>query len=291
MNVSFGSTAFGKKASNRGSCTKLANYLEKENIEKSDTEKRLFFSHSEDKVSVDKVIQQIDNNKRKLGKNDSKYFLLNVSPSQKELAIIPKQKLEQVLKDYTRNLMDAYAENFNKGLKGKDLMYFAKIEEQRVDKKSGIPKPGNNFHIHVIISRRDIEQRFKLSPETNHINSKQGVIRGGFNRNDFRKQSEILFDQMTGYNRRNEDTFDFQNSRKKREKIEKRNLSKTKKPQENNLNSLSIQTTEEKQVPKNEEVKKPDLSILFQIPEIQTHFEYETEEYLKKRRKKIGFER
>lgn len=215
MNVSFGSTVFGTKADNKGSCMKLAFYLEKENEGKGENEKRHFFSHSSDKVSVEEVIKSIDANKRKLGKKDSKYFLLNISPSQKELRFISKGQEEKFLMAYTRNLMNKYAENFRKGLQGEDLMYFAKFEENRYDKKTKEPKPGLNFHVHVIISRRDLQQRYKLSPETNHINSKKGVIKGGFNRNNFRQTSQELFDQMTGYSRKVEDSFNFQNEARK----------------------------------------------------------------------------
>lgn len=276
MNVSFGSTKNEKKISNKGSCIKLAVYLEKENENKPDSEKRLFFSHNDEGIHLEEVIEKIDRNKLKLGKNDSKYFLLNISPSSKELALIPEKKREEFLMEYTRNLMDEYAKNFNKGLLGKDLLYFAKYEENRYDKKTKEAKPGLNNHVHVIISRRDINQKYKLSPETNHINSKVGVVKGGFNRNTFRLASEKLFDKMTGYDRKLADTFEFQNQKRiERFQIEKeaRILEKSK-----------LETTTNKGLEINNTII--DWSILFP-PEANTAmYEFEEEEMLRKKKKK-----
>ena len=87
-------------ASNKNSCIKLAVYLEKEN---NDLDKKLkpnhtiqelayiegrkqyFFSHSKQNISTNDVIEAIDSNIKKLGKNDSKYFAPTISFSQQEL--------------------------------------------------------------------------------------------------------------------------------------------------------------------------------------------------------------
>ena len=65
---------------NAGSCVKLASYLDKE----SDGNKQ-YFSQHEDYVSLSKVIEKIDNNKRTLKKNQEKFYSLSYNPSQKEL--------------------------------------------------------------------------------------------------------------------------------------------------------------------------------------------------------------
>lgn len=278
MIVKFGSTVYGKKVSNKGSCNKLANYLEKENENKPDNEKRHFFTHFEEGIQVNEVINSIDKNIKKLGKKDSKYFLLNINPSEKELALFPKDKIEDFLMDYTRNLMDDYAKNFNKGLLGKDLLYYAKYEENRYDKITKKPKPGLNYHVHVIISRRDLEQKYKLSPETNHINSKVGVIRGGFNRNTFRLASEKLFDRMTGYDRSLADTFVFQNQKRiERQEIEREaRMSETPK--------VETETTANKGLETN--YSNIDWSLLFP-PEANTSmYDFEEEEMIRKKKKR-----
>ena len=87
-------------ADNKGSCSNLAIYLEKENeeldklIKKSssmneifqlENRKQGFFTASEINISTIDVINSIDNNKRKLGANDAKYFAPTISFSEIEL--------------------------------------------------------------------------------------------------------------------------------------------------------------------------------------------------------------
>ncbi|MEH6658306.1 DUF5712 family protein [Leeuwenhoekiella marinoflava] len=188
-------------AKNTGSCATLANYLDKENreletlinnknslnaIEVFQRRKQDFFNHSRVDISAIEVIDSIDNNIKKLGKTDAKYFAPTISFSQTELQHIislaserkeinsvwqltPKEydKYNKLLKDYVKKVMDNYAENFNrqdKGLKtGKDLLYFAKIEHFRKFKgtdeevkkgifKIGDYKPGLNSHAHIVVS-------------------------------------------------------------------------------------------------------------------------------------------
>lgn len=156
-------------ASNLGSCSLLATYLDKENreldtlinknnsiseIEVFQKMKQGFFNHSESKISPIEVINAIDTNIKKLGKKDDKYFAPTISFSSKELQHIiffatGREDIEDVwkltpteivkyndyLKAYTKKVMDNYALNFNrenKGLKsGYDLVYYAKIEHFR----------------------------------------------------------------------------------------------------------------------------------------------------------------
>src|ERR1035438_6341903 len=80
--------------------------------------------------------------------------------------------------------MDIYAGNFNgknganKNLTGGDLVYYAKLEEKRYYKgtdeavkqrkaKQGDVIPGDNTHVHVIVSRTDKSKIIKLSPLVN----------------------------------------------------------------------------------------------------------------------------
>ena len=163
-------------ANNKGSCSNLALYLEKENqdldklikyasstnqIFDLESRKQSFFSALETNVSTIDVISAIDKNKRKLGANDAKYFAPTISFSEKELDHIAFQatdkkgissvwdlnatelnEFNRLIRDYGRKIMDNYALNFNrqdKGIKsGSDLVYFAKIEHFR--KFKGIDK-------------------------------------------------------------------------------------------------------------------------------------------------------
>lgn len=138
--------------SNKGSVKLLAEYLEKENEDKPQSDKEQFFSHSYDKVSKGTVINQIDANIKDLGRNDSKFFMLTVNPSHREMQhliekatgksqvtnfsmlTVPEQaQVKLGIRDYTRGVMDLYAKNFDRETvkDGNDLVYFAKIEENR----------------------------------------------------------------------------------------------------------------------------------------------------------------
>lgn len=137
------------KSYNKGSSSALVRYLEKENQDLSLEERQMFFSHQAAAVSSHEVIAEIDSNKAKLTKEDDKYYMLSINPSQKELESMcreitgrevreitelnrtEKYLLELKLRDYTREVMDRYAENFNRGLNGNDLVYYGKIEHQR----------------------------------------------------------------------------------------------------------------------------------------------------------------
>ncbi|WP_185152502.1 DUF5712 family protein, partial [Fulvivirga aurantia] len=191
-------------------------------------DKRYFFSHEIDEVPAERVIDDIDSNKKKLTKKETKFYQVIISPSKMELNHISCS--EKALMDYTRKLMDAYAKNFGKDLNGNDLVYYAKIEENRVDKKTKNVRPGLNWHVHVIVSRKDKSQKLKLSPLSNHRKGSNGVIKSGFDRNNLRQTSEDIFDQMFGYRRRTVHTFQYQNTMKNgkslKEKITMANLAK-----------------------------------------------------------------
>ena len=69
-----------------------------------------------------------------------------------------------------------------------DLVYYAKLEENRYYKgtdeevkqgnaKQGEAMPGDNTHIHIIVSRKDKSKEIKLSPL---VNSKKLFSREGF---------------------------------------------------------------------------------------------------------------
>lgn len=260
-------------ADNKGSCSNLAIYLEKENeeldkiIKKSssmseisqlESRKQGFFTASEFNISTIDVISAIDNNKRKLGANDAKYFAPTISFSENELSHIAflatgkrditsvldlnLSELEQynnLITEYGRKVMDNYALNFNrqdKGIKaGADLVYFAKIEHFRkykgTDKEvlngneiSGEYKKGLQSHIHIIVSRKDKTQILKLSPTCNEKQT---------NRKIGNNEYQVGFDRVKWINS-NEKTFDehFNYKRKELEKFQNQNILKNGNPQD-----------------------------------------------------------
>ena len=76
-----------KEAANKGSSSGLVHYLEKENRLDKKNEPEYWFNGRQ--VNIDPyVMQTIDHNIAKLGKADAKFFLVNISPSQKEIAFL-----------------------------------------------------------------------------------------------------------------------------------------------------------------------------------------------------------
>lgn len=205
-----------EKGGNTGSVHALVSYLEKENKGKGLGEKQMFFSHDRDRVSRFEVSRDIDLNVKNLGRKDSKFFLINLSPSKDELSHMGNDP--EKLRAYTRKVMEGYAENFGKGLSGKDLVYYAKIEYERKyrgdhekvksgEAKAGDKKPGLQTHIHVIVSRKDRANKIKLSPLSRHRNTQKGAVRGGFDREAFAQKVEKIWDEEMGYQRETDKSF------------------------------------------------------------------------------------
>ena len=223
-----------KKDNNRGSCRDLINYLEKENQEKDLLNQEKFFDQKTNDVSFYSTQASIDNNKGKLGKDETKFYMISVNPSKDELRHISKsvsgrdiknisqltaielKRYEEALKDYTRKVMDDYAKNFNKGLTGENLVYFGKVEHCRnygrdsVEVKEGLYKAGEKkeglqTHVHVVVSRMDQSKKMRLSPMANAKNSKN-ILNGkevqiGFDRMKFVQSCEKSFDSNFDYKR------------------------------------------------------------------------------------------
>jgi hypothetical protein len=200
---------------NSGSCRHLANYMEHEDLEWMDkgiyTEG--FFNLAEDNIYKSKVIKDIDSNIGQLLKTDAKFYAIHVSPSEKELREMGNTEKEQAeaMKRYIREVfIPEYAKNFNKELSTSDIKFYGKIhfDRNRSDNKL-------NMHSHLIISRKDQANKKKLSPLTNHKNTKKGAVAGGFDRVKLFQQAEQGFDKLFGYNRQRSESFDYQNTIKK----------------------------------------------------------------------------
>ncbi|MCC9043306.1 DUF5712 family protein [Myroides sp. M-43] len=206
---------------NKGSSARLVAYLEKENKLKTDNaEKELWFTNGRFDVPHQEVRVELDNNVAKLCKTDDKFFLVNISPSEKEILFL-KQKygedlLQQKLKEYATAVMDAYALNFKKDnvTSSKNLLWFGKLEHFRyhsnTDEKvksgelsTGDIKEGEQMHVQIIVSRKDITNKIKLSPKNNSRgkNVEHSAKFGQFDNLDFKENSENIFDQMFNYQR------------------------------------------------------------------------------------------
>ena len=213
-------------AQRTGSSGGLVAYLEKE-------VQGQWFSLDREDVPAAEVTQTLDGNKRNLNRDADKYYQVILAPSQAELRHIGSDP--EQLRAYTRAAMEQYAANFGKGIEGRDLVYFAKVEHERTtgpqdravqlgDVEKGQAKEGPQTHIHVIVSRTenlaryaerkksgelDRKNPYHLSPLTNHKDTQRGVVQGGFERKQYSERAERAFDQAFAYGRPLTETFKY----------------------------------------------------------------------------------
>ena len=197
---------------NSGSSRRLANYLEHEDLERM--EKGIytegFFNLTEDNIYKSKVIRDIDANIGQLLKTDAKFYAIHVSPSKKEIQAMGNTEQEQAeaMKRYIREVfIPEYAKNFNKELSATEIKFYGKIHFDRSRLNNEL-----NIHCHLIVSRKDQVNKKKLSPLTNHKNTKNGIIKGGFDRVNLFLQLEQGFDKLFNYNRQPKESFTYRNT-------------------------------------------------------------------------------
>lgn len=214
MNIDFPPPSKGTY-NNAGSSRKLVSYLEHEDLER--IEKGIytegFFNLTEENLYKSQVVKDIDNNKAQLLKTDAKFYAIHISPSAKELQAMGTTEQEQAkaMRRYIREVfIPEYAKNFNKGLSVEDIKFYGKIhfDRDRSESKEG------NMHCHIIASRKDQSNKIKLSPLTNHRNTKKGVIKGGFDRTNLFQSVEQDFDKLFNYERPLSESFEYYNTMK-----------------------------------------------------------------------------
>ncbi|MDQ7917255.1 MobB family relaxase [Mesonia sp. MT50] len=117
------------------------------------------------------------------------------------------------LKTDIRNIQDGRAEgNINKMKKE-----IAKLERQAPHQQNGkrivqgMPKGGNQSHIHIIVSRKDASNSVSLSPGSKHKASEVEMhgkkVKRGFDRDTFFAKAEKKFDKTFGYKRNYAETY------------------------------------------------------------------------------------
>ena len=222
-----------KTASNKGSSTDLVHCLEKENRLDKESTPENWFNTAKNNIPAYEVKASLDNNVAKLGRIDAKFFLLNISPSQKEIKhlkeLYGEEGAKTQLKEYAQTVMDEYARNFKRpGIEsGKDLLWFGKLENHRYYnhhdpevkhgiRKRGERKKGEQMHVQIIVSRKDATNKIKLSPMNNSRgkNSEHSKKVGQFDRSAFKTSSERIFDQQFGFERQLTETFRYANNQK-----------------------------------------------------------------------------
>lgn len=155
---------------NNGSSLRCANYLVKE-AKEAGGEATFFGAPGSEPKTADEVVKMLDGNVKGLGKDDSKFHSLVLSPSADELLLIGNNP--KALEEYTQNVMDLYAKNFTlkngKELGEANLVWAATIHQERKNRGTdegvqGEKKEGLQTHIHVIVSARDADQKITLNP-------------------------------------------------------------------------------------------------------------------------------
>ena len=214
----------GGTYNNAGSSRQLVSYMEHEDLERM--EKGIytdgFFNLMDDNIYKSKVIKDIDGNIGQLLKTDAKFYAIHISPSESELRAMgnTEQEKAEAMKRYIREVfIPEYANNFNKGLSEADIKFYGKIhfDRSRSDNKL-------NIHCHLIVSRKDQANKKKLSPLTNHKNTKKGTVTGGFDRVNLFQQAEQGFDKLFDYKRQLVESFDYCNTIKNGTIFERLNL-------------------------------------------------------------------
>ena len=84
----------------------------------------------------------------------------------------------------------------------------------RIDGKiieQGMKKPGLQTHVHIVVSRKDITNRFSLSPGSKYMESESKLsgktVKRGFKRDQFFEKAEKTFDRLFGYDRNYVETY------------------------------------------------------------------------------------
>ncbi|QJD97715.1 molybdopterin-guanine dinucleotide biosynthesis protein MobB [Mucilaginibacter robiniae] len=222
-----------KEAANKGSSNGLVHYLEKENRLDNKQQPDYWFNGQQIRIEPYEVMRKIDGNIAKLGRDDAKFFLVNISPSHKEIAFLKEQYGEdgakEQMKGFAVRVMDAYAQNFNRGgvTSHEDLVWFAKLENYRYyghkdpEVKQGLKmrgdrKEGEQMHVQVIVSRKDATNSIKLSPMNNSRgrNAEHSKKMGQFDRVAFKQSGETLFDSLFSFDRQLKDTLAYANVQK-----------------------------------------------------------------------------
>jgi len=222
---------------NKGSSGQLVAYLEKENRllyeQHPEREPEYWFNHESQEIQPYQVRYNIDHNTDRLSRDEAKFFLVNISPSENELLFLKEEFGEegarQQLKQYANKVMDDYAKNFKKDKvqSNKDILYYGKVENHRYythkDEevkqglaKRGEQKPGEQMHVQVIVSRKDITDSIRLSPMNNSRgkNAAHSLKVGQFDRVAFKQAAEQVFDRAFGYDRELKETFAYANTLK-----------------------------------------------------------------------------
>lgn len=117
------------------------------------------------------------------------------------------------LKNEVRKIEEGTLKGNVKSLKKK----IAKLEQEAPHQQNGkrivrgMEKEGSQAHIHIIVSRTDMSNTHSVSPGSKYAASNTEMhgkeVKRGFNRNEFFKKAEEVFDKQFKYNRNYVETY------------------------------------------------------------------------------------
>ena len=84
-----------------------------------------------------------------------------------------------------------------------------KIDGKAIEQ--GMKKPGKQTHVHIIVSRKDVTNRFSLSPGSSYMESESKLngktVKRGFKRDQFFERAEKTFDRLFNHKRNFVETY------------------------------------------------------------------------------------
>lgn len=111
------------------------------------------------------------------------------------------------LKTDIRKIEQGQSEGNIKKLKSQMVKLEAEAPHQQNGKRivQGMKKDGNQSHIHIIVSRKDMSNSVSLSPGSKHkaseVEMHGKMVKRGFDRDSFFEKAEKTFDSKFGYKR------------------------------------------------------------------------------------------
>lgn len=199
----------------KGSCAQLANYINHEDEERLSNGKEAlpYKTPSGLEVSTEEVINKIDRNHAHMSKKEDKFYHMVISPSQEEIKAMGSTEEEQYKSaaKYMTAISNAYAQNFNREeiKSGDDILLYWKPHFTRGDNDE------LQLHIHAIVSHRSKGREgrsIRLSPLSNNRHPSENKNNGGFDRDQFVRKSEKIFDKLFKYERQVAETYEYNNA-------------------------------------------------------------------------------
>ena len=119
-------------------------------------------------------------------------------------------KLENNIRKIERGELNSNISAISKKLANLKAEIPHKIEGKPIEQ--GMKKPGCQTHVHIIVSRKDVSNRYSLSPGSKYMESESKLngkmVKRGFNRNLFYKRAEKTFDNLFNHKRNFVETYE-----------------------------------------------------------------------------------